>query len=255
MELTEVEFWDGYWADCKLPNTVDISLPFERCLAQNLKKLLAGCRGDVLEIGCAPGKWLAFLSGELRLKPSGIEYSSAGMLATKKNFEKLDLAYGKILSGDFFQFSPSPEFDVVMSLGFIEHFDNVDEVVERHLQWLKPGGTLVLGVPNFCGIYKPIQSILDQTILDKHNTKIMNLDYFQKLERFNLKPIFIDYLGSFEPNLFIFTKGILSWKQLALKYFLGLARRVRCIKILDELNNGYVSSYILAVYKKDRTLE
>jgi len=250
MELTEVDFWDEYWANCKLPNIVDVSFSFERCLAQNLKKLLVDCKGEVLEIGCAPGKWLAFLSGELGLKPSGIEYSSAGMLATKKNFELLGLSYGTIWSGDFFSIPPAREFDVVMSLGFIEHFTDVDEVIGRHLQWLKPGGTLVLGVPNFCGMYGPIQAALDCSIVEKHNTKIMNLEYFSNLDQFNMSPAFIGYLGSFEPDLFIFPKHLLSPKQLMLKMLVGIARRVRRARIFDEFNNSHISSYILAVYKK-----
>ena len=255
MELTEVKFWDDYWANCKLPNEVDFSFSFERCLAMNLKIFLAGCNGEVLEIGCAPGKWLAFLSGELGLKPSGIEYSSAGMLATKKNFEMLDLSYGNIWRGDFFQLPPTQKFDVVMSLGFIEHFSNVDEVIERHLQWLKAGGKLVLGVPNFCGIYKPIQFALDHSVLEKHNTEIMNVAYFQKLgELLNLKPIFIGYIGSFEPDLFILPDIPFSLKQYVLRGLLWLARRVRRLRTLDMINNSYISSYILSVYEKGSTL-
>jgi 2-polyprenyl-3-methyl-5-hydroxy-6-metoxy-1,4-benzoquinol methylase len=218
MNLTEVKFWDDYWANCKLPNKIDFSISFERCLAMNLKILLADCNGDVLEIGCAPGEWLVFLSGELGLKPSGIEYSSVWMLVTKKIFEMLDLSYGNIWSGDFFQLPPTQKFDVVMSLGFIEHFSNADEVIERHLQWLKPEGTLVLGVQNFCGINKPIQSALDHSVLEKHNTEIMNIAYSLKLgELLNLKPKFIEYIGSFEPDLFIVPNIGFSLKQYGLR--------------------------------------
>ena len=41
--------------------------------------------------------------------------------------------------------------DKELSLGTngIEHFENVEEVVETRLAWLKPGGLLVLGVPQF----------------------------------------------------------------------------------------------------------
>lgn len=84
MELTEVKFWDSYWANCRLPSVVDLNFSFDRCLAKSLKNLLSGCAGEVLEIGCAPGKWLAYLNKELGLMPSGIEYSDAGLAATKK---------------------------------------------------------------------------------------------------------------------------------------------------------------------------
>lgn len=251
MELTEVKFWDEYWANCNLPNKVDFTFAFERCLALNLKTLLANCSGDILEIGCAPGKWLAFLSEELGLTPSGIEYSSAGMLATKKNFEMLNLSCGEIWSGDFFQLPPVKEFNVVMSLGFIEHFSNVDEVIERHLQWLKPGGTLVLGVPNFRGIYRTIQTILDKTVLEKHNLDIMTPEYFEKIaSRYGLEMVSAGYLGSFEPSLPIAQKGPSSFQQLIVKAFIRITKAIRERVIFDNLNNPFISSYILAVYKK-----
>lgn len=251
VELTEVEFWDEYWANCKLPNTVDYSFSFERCLAQALKVQLPELHGDVLEIGCAPGKWLAFMAKEFGLKPNGIEYSEAGMKATMRNFQLLGLAAGRIQTGDFFQIKPDREFDVVMSFGFIEHFTDVDAVVDLHLQWLKPGGTLILGVPNFRGAYYFLQKVLDKNILDKHNLDVMRLEYFYHLaDRYNLKPLSVRYIGSFEPSLPIPShdrKGVL---QFAIRGVLWIARGMRRLKFFDTINGHFFSSYILAVYKK-----
>ena len=254
MELTEVKFWDEYWANCKLPNTVDYSFSFERCLAQALKENLQDMQGEVLEVGCAPGKWLAFMATEFGLKPSGIEYSEAGMGATLRNFQLLGLASGRIQAGDFFQIKPDRQFDVVMSFGFIEHFTDVDEVVALHMQWLKPGGTLILGVPNFRGIYYFLQKVLNQDILDKHNLNIMHLDYFHHLaDRYKLKPVTIRYLGSFEPSLLIAIRERRSSLQLMIRVLLKLARFVRRLEIFDTFNSRLFSSYILAVYKKSDT--
>ena len=251
MELTEVKFWDDYWANVKLPGTVDTDFSFDRCLAHALKINLPGIRGEVLEVGCAPGKWLAFMAKEFGLKPSGIEYSEAGMNATLRNFKLLGLVSGFIRAVDFFQIKPDRQFDVVMSFGFIEHFTNVDEVAELHLKWLKPGGILILGVPNFHGIYSFLQRILDKEILDKHNLNIMNLNYFAHLtDRFNLEPIFRGYIGSFEPGLPIPKPQIENPLQFMVKSFIWVARRVRRIKMLDAINNRLFSSYILAIYKK-----
>lgn len=254
MELTEVKFWENYWANCKLPSTVDMGFSFERCLARELKKNLPDIKGDIFEVGCAPGKWLAFMAREFAMNPSGIEYSEAGMKATLENFKILRLAPGLILTGDFLQAEPERQFDVVMSLGFIEHFANVDEVVDLHLQWLKPGGILILGVPNFCGIYSAVQGILDQSILAKHNLKIMNLGYFRSLAaRFRLKPVFLDYIGSFEPSLPVVNYRFGNPLQLAVRSLLWLARRVRRRQIFDCLNNRFISAYILAIYRKEKS--
>lgn len=251
MELTEVEFWDNYWRSCELPSTVNHDFSFERCLAQEIRASLPDVSGEVFEVGCAPGKWLAFMAETFGMRASGIDYSEAGMRSTLKNFEILDLPSNTILAGDFFTTAPPRQFDVVMSFGFIEHFDDPESVVQRHLDWLKPGGHLIIGVPNFNGIYKPIQAVLDQEILDKHNLDIMNLDYFSKLgKRLDLEPVTIKYLGSFEPSLPIARPGFGNPLQAATKVGIKLAAKLRQAKFFDRFNNKYVSSYILAIYRK-----
>lgn len=251
MKLTEEKFWDEYWCNVKIPIIVNLDFSFDRCLANVLKKNYSGVGGEVLEVGCAPGKWLAFMENEFGLKPNGIEYSKAGIDATLRNFKILGIHAGEFKTGDFLKMQPTRQFDVVMSFGFIEHFSDVDDVVDLHLQWLNPGGTLIIGVPNFCGIYYGIQKVLDRTVLEKHNLKIMNLNYFESLSgRFKLKAKFINYFGSFEPALPLRKTGKVSFLQFMVRSFLWVARHIRKIKQLDSINHRFFSSYILAVYEK-----
>ena len=251
MELTEVGFWDDYWAGCKIPTAVDYADPFDRTLAASLKEALKGRAGSVLEVGCAPGKWLAFAAKELKLVPSGIEYSKAGMAATMQNLKALGIKYGEIMTGDFFAIAPCPRFDVVMSFGFIEHFNDPGPVIDRHLQWLRPGGALVLGVPNFRGIYAPVQRLLDKKILDVHNTDIMSVDYMANAASLRgLDVKFLRYIGSFEPALPVPPRRTRNPFLLALKLSLRVARRIRRFEIFDNLNHPYFSSYILMVCEK-----
>lgn len=251
MNLTEVNFWEQYWAGVKLPSEVSWSLSSDRCLAAELKRHLPRSGGSAFEIGCAPGKWLAFLAKELDMTPSGIEYTEGGMQATLRNFSLLGLSSDEILIGDFFTTKPTRQFDVVMSFGFIEHFDDPDAVVERHLRWLKPGGRLVIGVPNFNGIYKPIQKVLDPTLLDKHNLAIMNTDYFEGLAaRLGLQREIVKYIGSFEPSLPIAKPGYGSLAQNLVKIGLRLALPMRKLALFDRLNHPTISSYILSIYRK-----
>jgi len=252
VELTEVAFWDNYWRDCPLPSVVSQRDSFDRCLAQGLKQYLGPVQGRAFEVGCAPGKWLAYMAKEFGLQPAGIEYSQAGMQATERNFAMLGLQGGSIMTGDFFSIEPRPEFDVVMSFGFIEHFDRPEDVVERHLAWLKPGGKLVLGVPNFNGVYKPLQEALKPEILDKHNLSIMYPRWFEQLApRFSLTPLHIGYLGSFEPSLPVADLGVKSAGQLLAKLLLKAGLLLRRLRWLDRVNHPVISSYILAIYVKE----
>lgn len=256
INLAEATFWDDYWENCILPNEVNASFSFERCLSQALKEHLNidFLEREAFEIGCAPGKWLAFMAKEFGLKPNGVEYSKSGMEATMKNFHLMGLNSGKIQTGDFFQIKPDRQFELVMSFGFIEHFTDVDSVVELHLKWLKPGGTLILGVPNFNGIYKIIQKILNNEILEKHNLDIMNLSYFHHLaSKFNLQKNFIGYIGSFEPVLPIGGKDPVSFLQFCTNIFLQITKKMRRLRLFDNINHPFFSSYILSIYKKSNS--
>jgi SAM-dependent methyltransferase len=254
MNLTEILFWEDYWRNCAVPSEVNQSSPFDRCLAKTLVKRLSGIHGEVFEVGCAPGKWLAFMVKTFGMKANGIEYSDAGMKATRRNFQALNLPIDTIIAGDFFDIRPEPRFDVVMSFGFIEHFDKPDAVVARHAAWLKPGGKLIIGVPNFSGIYKPLQTILDRSILDKHNLNIMHLGYFRGLAQpLRLELQSLEYIASFEPSLPVAKRGFTNLAKFLVKVFLRVSVYIRRSPILDDLNASWLSAYILAIYRKPTT--
>jgi SAM-dependent methyltransferase len=249
--LTNKEFWEDYWGNLILPSKVDKKHSFDRCLSKELEILTQNQSGEIFEIGCAPGKWIGFLALKNGLIPSGIEYTKEGLESTLKNFELLQIRPGVIFSEDFFKIKPFRKFDIVMSLGFIEHFENIDEVVNLHLSWLKDGGMLILGVPNFTGINQFIQRKLDDSLLDKHNLKIMNLEFFQNLgERLKIKLNSEKYLGSFEPDLFIPIKRFGNPIQILIKIFLIFVRKMRKLQTFDHINGPSFSSYILVSYIK-----
>jgi SAM-dependent methyltransferase len=258
--LTDSQFWEEYWKNIKLPCTVDQRFSFDRCLSRTLLQRIAelsaaeenpgaATRKSVLEVGAAPGKWLSMFPTD-RFSVSGIEYSDAGMAALRKNLEMLSIEPGRLIHGDFFKVAPEPVYDIVMSLGFIEHFDDPVTVVERHLGWLRRGGLLIIGVPNFAGVHGFIQRHLDTGILQAHNTSIMNKEWFASLgQRLGIRTHSIEYLGSFEPALPL-TYRRLGLGNFILKALLRLATYVRRWDYFDDFNSPAVSSYILGAYRK-----
>src|ERR1700730_3165409 len=127
--LTDTAFWENYWGRFSLPDAIDENRSFDRGLASGLRKLLGDSKGEVLEIGCAPGRWLAFLSREFNLGVSGIEYTTDGAAATRRNLELLGVKNADIREADFLTATPSPKYDVVVSFGFVEHFTDVEAVI------------------------------------------------------------------------------------------------------------------------------
>ena len=253
MKLSDLKFWEKYWTSLKLPREVDLNFSYDRCLANTLKKHIDIRGGEIFEIGCTPGKWLAYMAKEFLMTPSGIEYLDVGVKATLENLRVLGITPGSILQGDFLEAENkiNRQFDVVMSIGFIEHFDNVDHIVDLHLRLLKPGGILILGIPNFQGIYYFVQKILNKELLDAHNLSIMNLDYFHELGKlFSLQPMFVDYIGSFEPSLPIPKHKYGNPLQFMLKSAIHIANKIRKFEVFDTINHKYISSTILAIYRK-----
>ena len=247
-----MEFWDEYWTKYKLPCLVNINFSFDRTLSYTFKKILKkDSSKTIFEIGCAPGKWLLFFKEEFSYEVFGLEYSAVGVEKTLKNFDLSNMKPGHVYEGDFFNIQPDRQFDIVISLGFIEHFDDVESVVEKHLQWLKQGGYLILGVPNFRGINYFIQKILNEDIIKKHNIKIMDKTYFENLtQQFPLSLEFLEYCCFFEPALFIPRKGKKNLSIFFARAFLLLMRKVRGVHYGDRFNHRLFSSYLVAMYRK-----
>ena len=254
-ELTESEFWDQYWKNIALPATVDIRNSFDRCLANSLERIIStyGLSGRLLEIGAAPGKWLNYfeIAG---LCVVGIDYSEQGVTATKLNFNFLNMGSAEIWNSDFLNMAPKQEFDVVVSFGFIEHFDDAASILLKHAAWLRPGGYLIIGVPNFRFFHGFIQKHLDPLVFRSHNCAVMSKDFFQSLEqKSNLELIDFSYIGSFEPSLpmRIGTRSGIFGKivQLFFRIILQVLFVLRKPNFLDKLNHKILSSYIIGVYK------
>ena len=219
--------------------------------------LLADAKGEVLEIGCAPGRWLAFFAREFGLRVAGIEFTSDGAAATRRNLEMLGVPNADIRETDFLAALPSPTYDIVVSLGFVEHFTDVDGIIARHAAWLRPGGRLIIGVPNFRGVHGLLQRGLDPEILAHHNLEIMDIGRLANAGALaGLVTESAGYLGSLEPSLPIARPGVRGPGDFAAKAVvraIWLLRRVPLIgRAMDHLNGSWVSCYILASYRKPR---
>lgn len=135
----------------------------------------------VLEIGCAPGKLLAFANKVLGADVAGIDYSPNGVATSKELFRALGID-GDLRCEDVFQTSLAPAyFDLVYSNGLIEHFDDPRPIVRKHVELARPGGRILIVVPNYGGVYGRIQGKLDPGNLAIHNLSIMSEEGMRRL--------------------------------------------------------------------------
>ena len=255
MEITGKSFWEEYWGNIQLPKRVDYGFKNDRVIAEIIEKYLP--LGDInhkaLEIGCAPGKWMLLLYEKLNYTVNGFEYVD---IAAKKTIENLSLCdvpaeRYNVLTADFLTQIPTPEYDIVLSLGFIEHFDDYTNIFNKHLSYTKKGGYTVIGLPNFRGINYYIQLFIDKIsgskIIENHNISMMDKDIIQSMLINSKKEIiFLDYLGGFESALF----NLNDIKNPILRFIMKVF--VKSISfIFPRSRNKYISSYILFIVRND----
>jgi 2-polyprenyl-3-methyl-5-hydroxy-6-metoxy-1,4-benzoquinol methylase len=131
---------------------------------------------DVLEIGFAPGKQLAYVASVFGARVTGLDSSRRGVGVAKTLFDRLGIEADLRCEDVFSTTLPSNNFDFVYSAGLIEHFDDPRPLVRRHVEFLKPGGTTVMLVPNYRDLYGRLQRHFDPERLAIHNLSLMTCD-------------------------------------------------------------------------------
>ena len=177
---TTLEHWEGINSapySMRIASSLVVSTrDLKRLLRKNIRSQMR-----VLEIGFAPGKTLAFVAKVLGAKVSGLDYSESGVQFSKRLFQTLGIE-GDLRCEDVFATTfPLGTFDFVYSNGVIEHFDDPREIVRRHVELLHPGGTALILIPNYGGLYGRIQRHFDPENLKIHNLEIMTCDALLRL--------------------------------------------------------------------------
>jgi SAM-dependent methyltransferase len=254
--LTDDSFWDERWAAERLPAEMDrkrwvfadaVLALFERYLPPNPEL-------SILEIGGAPGRWLASLHRARGYRVAVLDRSAVGAAKTRENFELLGID-GEVLEEDMFAPTlPEARFDVVCSLGLIEHFKDPRPVVEAHLPFLKPGGLLVLGVPNLRGVNALVARRLAPAHLALHNTRVMDLDRWAEFEdALRLRVLFKGYVGGFDPTILarVERRGLLARAIGGTLYRAGAVSNLRGLRWLRRADSRWWSCYGIAVYRTE----
>lgn len=101
--------------------------------------------GAVLDVGCGRGFTLHFLR-EAGYQPVGVELSKHAATHARTNLG-LDIREGDFLSQPF-----AAEFEAVIFWHSLEHMADPMRTLQRAWEVLRPGGLLVIAVPNFDSI-------------------------------------------------------------------------------------------------------
>ncbi len=175
--LTEPAYWDRTWQSVDVPKLVDLSdrrlgnhgnIAFHDFFsavlgAENLRG------GNLIEIGCAQSKWLPYFDKVHGFAVTGLDYSEIGCDRSRAILQQARSS-GDIVLADMF--TPPDDlrsrFDVVLSMGLVEHFADTTAAVRACAALAKPGGIVITTVPNMCGIVGLGQRWLDRGVYEKH---------------------------------------------------------------------------------------
>jgi SAM-dependent methyltransferase len=141
--------------------------------------------GKIIELGSAPGKYALTLAALTHGIPYGVEYTESGAALNRRLFEAHNVPASNVFEASFLDDSFLDEhnaiYDVVASFGVLEHFEKPRLVIENHVRLLRPGGTLVVSIPNFTGWNGVFRDRFDPTIRPTHNLALMNLKDFREV--------------------------------------------------------------------------
>jgi 2-polyprenyl-3-methyl-5-hydroxy-6-metoxy-1,4-benzoquinol methylase len=248
--LTERDYWQSlYEANPRLPSTAPQAPQSQGTIARLLcrigridslsaiypdhqfwnvilpKYLTRSTTARVIEIGSAPGDNLIEINRRFGFEPFGVEYTPTGAEESRQTLTAAgfpDHVFECDAFSDEFQQHHKGAFDVVISMGFIEHFKDVESVIRHHVNLLAPGGTLIIRIPRLRGINYLLAHLIDPTCLPLHNLTIMTRQHYRELFRnVSLKQLFLDYQGSL--HLTIVDKPTTRFGG----YFLSLVRKVQ----------------------------
>jgi len=235
--LTNDNFWVNYWKDFK-PEKLG-RIYFDELLND------LDLKGDLLEVGGFPGRYAIYFNKIKKLRVTILDkYIDIDII---NKMERLnDLAEGtiKTCQGDFLTYNFEKTFDIVCSFGLIEHFDNTELALKKHIALLKNNGTLLVNIPNFRGLNGLIQFYFDKRNFNAHNTRSMDLDLLKEIcERNNLVQIKVFYYG--KPRLWLETDAKV---KSGTRKIIELSSKI--ISRIPFSKNRFLAPYIFIIAKK-----
>jgi SAM-dependent methyltransferase len=195
--LTDRSFWKAFWESRK--NLIFYIKP-NYVFGDILGKLIADKQvKTAIELGGFPGYYATYLKKYQKLDTTLFDYYIHQELINKL-LETNGLKPGdiNIIEADLFTYKPEKLYDMVLSFGLIEHFNDTKAIIETHLQFLKPGGVLFITLPNFKSVNGWVQRKFDKDNYDKHNINSMDLDLLAySCRQLGLKEVESYYHGRF----------------------------------------------------------
>lgn len=191
-KLMSKEYWRRNWEGVSLPVIARPVYDVHRILNNILPK---SNKMSFIEIGCAPGKFMAYFNKQFGYSVAGIEYVEDATVATRQNMAIQGID-AQVFNLDFFEAEFSARsYDLAFSSGFIEHFKDLKGVVNK-ISFLAKQYVVTI-VPNCYGVNGFISKIIRPKVFYGHKRIDRNL--LRELHEYSgLETLYCNYVGGFQ---------------------------------------------------------
>ncbi|MEO5910245.1 MAG: methyltransferase domain-containing protein [Pelobium sp.] len=196
-ELTDRDFWKNYWESkqgliVEIPRNYVFYEIFDRIISEEKTS-------SAIELGGFPGYYAVFLKKFYKVETTLLDYFIYPKI-TDELIKKNNLPANSIdiIETDLFNYQPKKTYDLVLSCGLIEHFEDTKSIIATHLQFLSKGGKLLITLPNFTGVNGWVQKNFDEENYLKHNIKSMDPEFLANIAKeLGLTEVKTYYFGRF----------------------------------------------------------
>lgn len=245
-EITNKPYWELYYKN----KTVDIDV------IKNTGKVYdhywSTCINEktasVIEIGAFPGRYLAYLADKYKLHPTGLDFQS-DLSLIEQTFEALGIKDYGLINEDFLKWEAKTKYDLVLSIGFVEHFENYEEVIAKHFQILNENGEVFFQIPNKRYLRKWYGMIADRENLKAHNLRVMSLKVFEQAAIKNGMEIkTLEYFGPFQYALH--GMGNNAFRKFMFNASRFLFKTLKLNRLVEKYPSKFWSASIICILKK-----
>lgn len=246
-KLTTQSYWENYYSlsNVNKDAVVRVCSVYDRFWQKLISHNRLEHPDTIIEIGGYPGRYLAYLASTYKLTPTSLDFNS-DREKINETMAAFRIDKFHVIQTDFLKHQPTEQFDIVISNGFIEHFANFNEVMDKHVAYLKEGGTMLIMIPNKRWLRKWYGMLVDHKNLKAHNLKSMRKKVFTDFaDRNGLELLEFTYFGGFaySPHQSLNTIQKIIYKSFSLVF-------KKLNPFIARHPNAFFSSSIVACFKK-----
>ncbi len=262
--LSDRKYWDdGYLRtdrDEALPDLDDFRRLPDKRLIEALEAL--GLKGKrILELGAGDSSVLLILSRRWGSSSEfvGLDYSSVGCASLARRAEAAGVDVS-VVQADMF-LAPDDlthKFDIVYSIGLVEHFDRLDRVLATKRRFLKRGGGMIFTlIPNMSGVIGKLTKRFNKAVYEIHNPHDMQ-SFLDGHERAGLEVVRSGYLCS--SNFGVLSSCFETRDAYGWNFYVFLSRVSKVFwlfesKVVELPKTAFLSPYLYAVSRVKAGLE